>query len=699
MDIVLTLSNRFQMSERTVNNLIRLLDDDMTIPFIARYRKDQTNGADEVEILEFQKALKSLRALVNAQEKARMRLEKLGVLTPELEQAIDMCRSASEVSDLLTPYSKDRKTKAGMARERGYQEAADIIMGRSKGNLKKVLSKLGGDLDAALDIVAEESVVHPRAKYTVVSELLFSRITVKLKEEVSKYASYVKLNSRVDHLKGHQIHALFRGERDGLLSFSFDYNFEKIVRTLLKHGSPPSKYRKYYEMGLERGLKRLLIPRSTRTVRKMLKEKADRRAIEVFEMNLLNLLLTPPIEPEPVLALDPGYKTGAKVAVVDASGDLLDTAVIYPVAPHNKTSESTKILRSLIERHGVEFVVVGDGTASKETAQFVQSHLPEVRMAVVSEVGASVYSASKIAREEFPDLEVEMRSAVSIARRVLDPLAEYVKIDPKSLGVGQYQHDVDQKMLDESLRFTVSRAVNRYGLSTETASASALTYVSGIGEALAKRIVDYRKKNSITTRRQLLKISGIGKQKYQQCSGFLRVPHSEQLLDRTMIHPDDYELAERMVREAGTSLKKLEKMSSKSRRKVLSRLKVSKYTDEEIGEIRIKDIIEELVFLGIDRRGVREFHDIVGQVESLDDLKIGKSYYGKVSNVTDFGAFINLGIKENGLVHKSHLADRFIQNVYSVVKVGDFVKTEVIDIDMERRRISLKLLEVNGKRP
>lgn len=702
MEIQQILASEFELDVHSSSNLIKLLDEGQTIPFIARYRKDQTGGSDEVVVQNFLKRLNALRNLQSAKKRAERRFKELGLWNDEMLQILDSCGAVSDVNDLLAPYTREKKTRAAIARDLGLQKAADIIMGKKNGKLKNALKSVpNAKIESVLDIVAEESVRHPKVKKLAVAEFLFSRIKVNLTGEVSKYQNYVQIDSKLDHLKSHQIHALLRGEKDGLIKISINYNFDTLKREISALGlhHPPSKYRSYFDQALEDGIRRLLIPRVTRAVKKLLKEGADSRALVVFEENLMNLLLTPPIKPEPILALDPGFKSGCKVAVVNENGDLLATDVVYPTTSNQKKNEAEKKLKHLLKKYTVDFIVIGNGTASRETMEFIQQRFSNIRSAIVSEAGASVYSASKIAREEFPDLATELRGAISIARRVLDPLTEYVKIDPKSLGVGQYQHDIDPKRLEETLNFTVSRAVNRYGISVTTASEVALTYVSGITKSLARRIIDYRRSNEIRSRKQLLKISGMGKVKFQQCSGFLRVPNSEIAFDNTMIHPEDYKLAERILGDNGLKIDDLKRMKLVDRKRKLRKVNCNTYSDGEIGVQRVQDIVEELIYLGIDRRGVREFHRIIGQVKSIEEVKEDMVLIGKVTNVTDFGAFVNIGLKENGLIHKSNFADRFIPNVYAVIKIGDFVKTKVIQVETDKKRISLKLLEVNGKKP
>lgn len=711
MELHQLLSKKLNLQIYQIKNTIALMDADKTIPFIARYRKDQTGGLDAETLHEFKKDLDITRRFIETKEKARSKL--LELHKEKLLPVLDKCVTTSDINELMQPFKSKRKTRASVARDMGLQPVADIIMGREKGDLDHLLAQLSDAtrrtdntmskkdlLEMSLDIVAEETISHPEAKKIAVNHLLNNVVKITFNQDAKKTKKYLVLeniHTTPSNLHPHQIHAIFRAEEEKVINLTFATDEENIAKKIdnKRIFLPESKYKQYFFDGLLDGTKRLLISRAETTVRNILKEKADKRAITVFKKNLQDLLLTPPIEPTVVLAIDPGYKTGCKIAVISSEGDLLTTAVIYPTPPREDLKSAKKIINNLITNYQIGLIVIGNGTGSKETTTFIEEHIAKdtnIQYAVVAETGASVYSASKVAREEFPDLDVEIRGAISIARRVLDPLNEFVKIDPRSLGVGQYQHEVHKTVLDDALHFTVSDAVNKYGIELSTASKSALTFVSGISSNLAENIIKFREEKGFSTREDLLKVDRLGIKTYEQCSGFLRLKHSKNLLDKTMIHPSEYKIAEEILTDLSTTLNKWLKLDEKGREKLIQTIKYSDYVRDDTGEQSIKDICQELLSIGRDSRGTREFHKITGQKDSIEDLNKGDVLTGKIVNVVDFGAFVDIGIKYNGLIHKSNLADKYIHDVFQIVQVNQIIKVEVLDVDIERKRISLKCI-------
>lgn len=713
MDILELLTQELAWDKTGVKEAIKLFDDGKTLPFIARYRKDQTRGLDDEKLFILHTRLKQLRALDEEMQKSLEKLQELGVLSDHMKNAIEACQTLSDLNEIMKPYKSKRKTKAMKARELGLQPIANIIMGRKKRDIDKLLVNGGGDrleqIETALDIVAEEMIAHPSCKEIAMANISKTEFEIDFNsdnENVSHYENLLNINKVPDLLKPHQIHSLLRAQREGVLKIKLQSDYKQIADKIYKdyESKPSDELQQFLQKGVEEGVRRLLIPRSETALIANLREKADKKAITTFKANLKNLLHESPIPSQVILGIDPGYRTGCKVAVIDEKGDLLDTITIYPTPPKSDYTSSKEKILPLLKKHGVTFISVGDGTGSRETTQFVEKLLSEEKLSdityqVVPETGASVYSASKTAREEFPELQVEIRGAVSIARRVLDPVAEYVKIDPKSLGVGQYQHDVNQTELDESLAFVLSSSVNQIGVKLDTASKELLSYVSGITPSIARNIIKYRSKTPFKAIQELMNVPRLGEATFEQASGFLRLFNSEMVLDRTMIHPDDYSVAIHILVDCGHDPESWLKISEAERAQYLRRLKHQKYISEEHGKEKIADILNQLTSYGKDPRGERKIVNLTNSVETIEDLEKNSEYTGKVKNVAAFGAFIDLGIKTNGLIHISQLADRFVQDIHSIVKLGDIVKVKVLDIDIKRKRISLKLLEVNGQKP
>ncbi|MHA2249974.1 MAG: helix-hairpin-helix domain-containing protein [Candidatus Kariarchaeaceae archaeon] len=713
MDIVQIISTELKWDEDGVKQAIILFDSGNTLPFIARYRKDHTKGLDEDQLFYLNKRVNQLRKLKEAKEKALKKLDELGILNDRLKEAIKSCEGVSDVNEIMQPYRSKRKTRAMKAREMGLQPLADVIMGRIPKNIQDFILPDAGTKDEqikyALDIVAEEIIATPEIKQIAEKVIIRSEIELSFdetNENISHYENLRNIHIIPNKLTAHQIHSIFRAESEKIVKLKLKSNSTVIVNEIIKTSKekPHPNYLSLYKDGVNDGVKRLLIPRAETSIRKKLKEKADLRAIEVFKQNLYNLLLEAPIPPQTIMGIDPGYRTGCKIAIIDKKGNFLENSTIYPTPPKEDILASERVVNKLCKKHGVTFIAIGNGTGSQETNKFIKNivkkkKLNQINFAVIPETGASVYSASKIARDEFPDLEVEIRGAISIARRILDPLAEYVKIDPKSLGVGQYQHDINQKQLADALDFVVSSAVNKNGINLETASKEALSYIAGITPAIAKNIIQYRNNKGFTNLNDLLKVKRLGENAFEQCSGFLKLKNSKNLLDKTMIHPLFTEVVDMIFQDLNIDILNWNNLKEVERNKKISKLQENNYLNKDVGTEIIKDIFQELILFGKDPRGFRELIDLSEQPESINDLKEKMILNGKVNNVADFGAFIDLGIKHNGLIHKSKMVDRFVTNVHSILKIGDIVKVLILEVDLQRKRISLQLLEVNGMKP
>ncbi len=707
MEIAKIIASELNHNLSGIKRAISLFDDGNTLHFIARYRKDQTLGLEAEQLLTLQIRVQHLRKLDEAKDKAIKKLQELDKMSDVLLLALEEAQSANEVDEIMKPYRSRRKTRASIARDKGYQVVADIILGKTKGDLKKILDKMGDDVENILkdtqDIIAEEAINFPQCQRIAEEEILKTPVSIGYNTEndtTGKYESLTHLTGQLSKLQPHQIQAIFRGQDEKAITLSIKPKLETIIKKIndQKYFSPPKIHSDLYQNALEDGINRLLLGRSKRATLSTLKEKADKRAIEVFKQNLENLLLQAPIEASVILAIDPGYRTGCKVAVVNHDGELLDTATIYPTPPKKDYLGSTEILSKLISDNYVKFIVLGNGTGSQESREFLKENILskfKLNFAVISESGASVYSASKSAQEEFPNLESSTRGAISLARRILDPLGELVKIDPKSLGVGQYQHDVNQKTLEESLTFVVDKCINQIGVDISTSSKEALQHISGLNLKMADRIVEYRKKNGLNNLNDILKISGIGQVTYDQAVGFLKLKQSEEVLDMTLIHRDHYPIASAIITQLGYNSNEWLNLTYFVKKKLVNGVKNDPFITKDLGLSIISDIKEELINIGIDPRGIRKFTSFDEEINSIEDLKEGKIVEGVIRNVVDFGAFVDLGIKENGLIHISKLGEHFISDIHKVVKVGDKVKVEVINIDTNKKRIGLKLLALN----
>lgn len=719
--ITVRLAQEFNLQLFQVRNTIKLIDEGCTIPFIARYRKEMTGELNDQVLRELYERLVYLRNLEARKEDVRRIIEEAGKLTEEISLALLKAETLQEVEDIYQPYKPKRRTRASIAREKGLEALASLIF--LQGNLKnsiedivkpfinkdKGVETIDDALNGAMDIIAEE--ISDNAEYRKFIRSVFLKegivVTKAKKEEDSVYRMYYDFKEPVSRIASHRVLAINRGEKEEYLQVKIEVPDDKIIAELKEKTvkKPPSATSIYVEKAVEDSYKRLIYPSMENEIRNTITEKAEEQAIKVFMENLKNLLLQPPVKGKVVMGIDPAYRTGCKVAVVDETGKVLDTAIIYPTPPQNKVEEAKKIIKYLIDKHKVDLISIGNGTASRETEFFVADLLKEVNKKeqkgaskqvhyiIVSEAGASVYSASKLAAEEFPDFDVSQRSAVSIARRLQDPLAELVKIDPKSIGVGQYQHDMNQKRLDESLKNVVEDSVNKVGVDVNTASPSLLAYVSGINAGLAKNIVEYREeKGKFKNREELKKVKRMGEKTFIQCAGFLRILESDNVLDNTSVHPESYQAALKLLDTMGYTLEDV-----KNRDLAGVKEKIQDRGIDNIAEIigigvpTLKDIIEELLKPGRDPRDEMPKPIFHTDVMKIEDIKAGMILTGTVRNVADFGAFVDIGVHQDGLVHISELSDKFVRNPMEVVAVGDIVKVRVIDVDVERKRISLSM--------
>ncbi|GKU80391.1 Tex family protein [Paenibacillus sp. L3-i20] len=706
-----------------VKSAVALLDEGNTIPFIARYRKEMTGELDENELRSIEEKLQYMRNLEERKREVARLIDEQGKLTDELRAGIEQAVKLQEIEDLYRPYRQKRKTRASVAKERGLEPLAEWLWSQPRQGeplteaLRYVSEEKGvtaaqDALQGAMDIIAENiaddaSIRSWVRKFTFEQTLL--RTEAKNKAEESVYEMYYSYQEPIRKLPPHRILAINRGEREEVLRISFDTPadriYEHIRRKLLRNGTAQA-VREVLEAVIEDSYKRLISPSIEREVRGEMTEKAEEHAITIFSENLRNLLLQPPVRGNIVLGVDPAFRTGCKLAVIDDTGKLLEVAVSYPTPPNNKVIEAEKLINGLIDKYKVELIVIGNGTASRETEQFIANLLSkrneagltkasaEIKYIIVNEAGASVYSASKLAQEEFPNLDVAERSAVSIARRLQDPLAELVKIEPKAIGVGQYQHDVSQKRLDETLGGVVESAVNHVGVDVNTASASLLSYVAGVNATLAKNIVKFREENGRFVKRTgLQKVPRLGAKSYEQCIGFLRIPEATNPLDRTPIHPESYEVVDTLFKELGLELKAIGSDDVKTK---LSEIDVQSLAVMlAVGVPTLRDIIDSLLKPGRDPREELPPPIFHTDVLHIEDLTAGMELKGTVRNVIDFGAFIDIGIKNDGLVHISQLSDKFVKHPMDVVSVGDNVTVWVLSVDLKKGRVGLTMKQPN----
>lgn len=709
MDIIRKLREEFGITQSQAENTVRLLDEGNTVPFIARYRKEMTGSLDDQIIRQLSERLTALRNLEDRRTQVRTAIAEQGRLTDALAAKLDAAQTQTEIEDIYRPFRPKRRTRASIAKEKGLQPLADIIWGQKLIGTPEEAAKAFVDsgqgvdtvLDAingAMDILAEQISDDADLRKLLREETIKcgAIVSKKTKDEPSVYEMYYDYREPLKKAAGHRVLAMNRGEKEGFLSVKIEGEEEKLLqrmeRRLIRRSSDTADILRWV---IADSYKRLIAPSLEREIRNDLTEKAEEAAIGVFRENLRQLLLQPPISGKVVLALDPAYRTGCKIAVIDATGKPLETTVVYPTPPQNKTAEAEKKLLALVEKYGVDLISIGNGTASRESELFVAEMLKKtkrrVQYIIANEAGASVYSASKLGAEEFPDYDVSLRSAVSIGRRIQDPLAELVKIDPKSIGVGQYQHDMNQKRLGEALSGVVEDCVNSVGVDLNTASPALLSYVAGIHATVAKNILKYREEHGkFTARRELLKVAKLGPKAYEQCAGFLRLPESEMPLDRTGVHPESYAAAEGLLALCGYGLADV---AAKRVSGLAKKIKSPEKTAAElgIGVPTLEDIMRELEKPGRDPREDAPAPVLRSDVLSMEDLQEGMVLTGTVRNVIDFGVFVDIGVHQDGLVHISQICDRFIKHPLEAVRLGDVVRVKVLSVDLQKKRIALTM--------
>ena len=711
--IIKIIAEELNIKHAQVENTIRLIDEGNTIPFIARYRKEVTGGLSDEILRTFGERLNYLRNLEKRKEEVTNSINEQGKLTEEITKDLENAITLAEVEDIYRPYKQKKKTRATVAKAKGLEPLAEIILKQEeKRDITKIAEEYINEekevktpeeaICGALDIIAEMISDNPEYR-KLIKQIIYSKGVIKTiatkPEEKSAYEMYYDFSENVNKLPSHRILAINRGEKEEFLKVKIEKEeeiiLEKIEKDIIKG---ETQFTNYLKDTIQDSFKRLIEPSIDREIRSDLTEKAEEQAIKVFGKNAKQLLLGAPIKGITVMGFDPAYRTGCKIAIIDETGKVLDITTVYPTEPQNDVEGAEKELVKLINKNNVNMIAIGNGTASRESELFVSEMIKkcdhEVLYTIVSEAGASVYSASKLATEEYPDINVSIRGAISIARRLQDPLAEFVKIDPKSIGVGQYQHDVNQKKLEESLAGVVEDSVNKVGVDVNTATPSLLSYVSGINKTIAKNIVKYRDENGkISTRKELLKVPKLGKVAFEQCAGFIRIPDGKNPLENTAVHPESYETAENLLQTIGYKVEDLkDKEKIAEFRKKLSCLNLEKTSKElNIGEMTLKDIIEELSKPGRDPREDMPKPILRQDVLKFEDLKEGMILTGTVRNVIDFGAFVDIGVKHDGLVHISELSEKFVKNPSDIVAVGDIVKVKVIGIDSERQKVKLSM--------
>lgn len=706
MDKLQFITRELHLPANSINATLKFISEDCTIPFIARYRKDKTGNLDEIQIEKIAKLSKNFDEIIKRKESILASIEEQNALTPELQSKIENSLVLQDLEDLYLPYKKKRKTKADTARENGLEPLAKIIMSQNSNDVEASAQRFVKDnvesvevaLQGARDIIAEwinENIFvrnKIRRLFQKTANITSKVVKAKAEEETSKkFEQYFDWSESVSRIPSHRLLAILRAEAEGIVKFKIDADTDEalsiIEQSVIKSNNASSKQIK---TAAKDAYKRLLEPTISNEILQEAKLKADQKAIDIFSENLKQLLLASPLGEKRILAIDPGFKTGCKVVCLDEKGDLLHNETIYPHAPQNESGMAMKKIRSMVNAYHIEAISIGNGTASRETEFFIKKIAFDkpIQVFVVSEAGASVYSASKIAREEFGNYDVTVRGAVSIGRRLSDPLAELVKIDAKSIGVGQYQHDVDQTLLKEELDSTVMRCVNSVGINLNTASKSLLSYVSGIGEKMAENIVNFRSENgAFISRKDLKKVPRLGEKAFQQAAGFLRIRDAKNPLDNSSVHPEAYSIVEKMAKDLKVSVTDL--IANKD---LISKVEPSKYVDENIGLLVIQDILKELEKPGLDPRKSTKIFEFDPSLRKIDDLKIGMVVPGIVNNITAFGCFVDIGLKESGLVHISQLREGFVSDVNEVVKLNQHVKVKVLEVDAARKRISLTMI-------
>ena len=719
--IVEIIAQELQIKQSQVESTIKLIDEGNTIPFIARYRKEATGGLSDELLRNLGERLTYLRNLESRKEEVIKSIDSQGKLTQEIIKDLENCITFAEVEDIYRPYKQKKRTRATIAKEKGLESLADAIIKQDESidinkyaegfiNAEKEVNSVEDAINGALDIIAENISDNPEYRKKIKKICYREGIinTKSAKDEKSNYEMYYDFQEKVNRIPSHRILAINRGEKEEFLKVKIDKPEEKIVELIqndiIKNNK--SQYAELLNNCIQDSFTRLIEPSIDREIRADLTEKAEEQAISVFGKNAKQLLLISPIKGKTVIGFDPAYRTGCKIAVIDETGKVLDYTTIYPTEPQNDIMGAKKELIRLILKDNVDMFAIGNGTASRESEQFVAELIQEIKekynkelvYVIVSEAGASVYSASKLATEEYPDINVSIRGAISIARRLQDPLAELVKIDPKAIGVGHYQHDVNQKKLGESLTGVVEDAVNSVGVDVNTATPSLLSYVAGVSQTVAKNIVKYREENGkFKERKELLKVPKIGKASYEQCAGFIRIPDGKNPLEITGVHPESYKIAENMLDKLGFKVKDLaDKDQFKQIKEKLSTINNDKEIKNmakelEVGEPTLKDIIIELMKPGRDPREEMPKPVLRSDVLKFEDLSIGMVLTGTIRNVTDFGAFVDIGVKHDGLVHISEMSEKFVKNPSEIVSVGDVVKVKVIDIDKERQKVKLSM--------
>lgn len=709
------LSKELGISLKQVTSVIEMLDEGNTVPFIARYRKERTGGLTDEVLRKFNERLTYLRNLESRKEDVLRIIEEQEKLTPELKLKIEKATTLTEVEDIYRPFKAKKRTRATMAVEKGLKPLAELILsGEFNGDIVEEANKYINEekgvkneeeaLQEAMDIISE--IISDNADYRKwIRNFVQKDGIIQVKgssEEQTPYEMYYDYKEPVRTIPSHRILAINRGEKEKILSVKVTCNDERIIDYLNKKVVKGNKITdKYLEESIKDSFKRLIYPSIEREIRSELTSKGEEGAIDIFKANLKALLMQAPIKGKVVMGFDPGFRTGCKVAILDETGKFVENTTVYPTAPQNRIDETISTLKKLIKKHGVQVISLGNGTASRESEEVIAKMLKEIKdetgkelfYVIVSEAGASVYSASELANKEYPDLDVTVRGAISIGRRLQDPLAELVKIDPKAIGVGQYQHDVTQKKLDESLAGIVEDCVNNVGVDLNIATPSLLSYISGINASIAKNIVDYREENGkFKSRKELLKVKRLGQKAYEQCAGFLRVMESKEALDNTSVHPESYKVAKELIKTLGYTeedLKngKLVDIDERVKAKGISNLA----KELEVGEPTLNDIIKEIKKPGRDPREELPKPIFKSGVIEMKDLKPGMILMGTVRNVSDFGAFVDIGVHQDGLVHKSQMADRFVKHPLDIVKVGDVVEVRILDVDLKRKRISLSM--------
>lgn len=712
------LAKELGLKHNQVNNVIEMLDEGNTVPFIARYRKERTGGLSDEILRKLSERLVYLRNLEERKADISRLINEQGKLTEEISKALEKAETLTEVEDIYRPYKPKKRTRATIAKEKGLGDLADLILsGKFKGDLLAEASKYVNEekgvnnadeaLLGAQDIIAES--ISEEAKFRkYIRELTLREGTIESKgasEDTTPYEMYYDYSEEVKNIPPHRILAINRGEKEKVLSVKININEEKVIKyledKLLNNNEITDEQMK---IAIRDAYKRLIFPSIEREVRGELTDKGEEGAINIFKENLKALLMQAPIKGKTVMGYDPGFRTGCKVAILDKTGKFLENVAVYPTVPKKDIEGTKKTLKALIAKYDVDVISLGNGTASRESEEVIAEMISEIKKetgkevsyVIVSEAGASVYSASELGTKEYPDLDVTVRGAISIGRRLQDPMAELVKIDPKAIGVGQYQHDVTQKRLEESLKGVVEDSVNKVGVDLNTATPSLLTYVSGINAAIAKNIVDYRNENGgFKNRKELLKVKRLGQKAYEQCAGFLRLPESDELLDNTSVHPESYGEAKKLIEILGYTKEDLKNRNlSDIEERVKEKGIKNIEKDIEIGELTLKDIIKELQKPGRDPRDEMPKPILKTGVIDLKDLKPGMILMGTVRNVSDFGAFVDIGVHQDGLVHKSQMANRFVKHPLDIVKVGDIIKVKILEVDSKRKRISLTMKDI-----